>query len=127
MRRDDTDLEKYLGEFQPRAVRPLEAARPTAKAWMRRLAAAAGLAFAVGGGAWLAVHLQKDQDKTSHIVEPKKESVPSGVRKRLPMVQLTRLAVEDPDRLDVLLAEAPRKSSSARDEKESMLGTLAKE
>jgi hypothetical protein len=127
MRRDDTDLEKYLGEFRPHVVQPLETSRPKAMAWIARLAAAAVLAIMVGGGTWFAVHSQKGKSKTTWTVEQKKESVPDGVRKRLPMVQLTKLAVEDPGRLDALLAEAPRRSTSGLDGKKSMLGTLAKE
>ena len=124
---DDNELEKYLGEFQPRTVRALETSRPKAMVWMGRLAAALVIAFVLAGSAWFALHSWKGVSKTNLVVEQSKQSASGGARKKLPIIQLTKLAVEDPERLDALLAELPRHGMSVSSNKKGMLSTLAKE
>jgi hypothetical protein len=124
---DEKDVEKYLGEFRTRAVRPLEIMRPKVPAWAGRLAAAAVLAVLAGGGAWFLAHSRKAQSGAKQMVEQKKEKTPGEAGQKLPMLQLTKLAVEDPERLDALLGEAPKRNLLVLDGKKSMLGTLAKE
>ncbi len=127
MLNDEKDVEKYLGEFRARAVRPLEIGRPKAPAWIRRLAAAAVLAVLAGGGAWFVAHSQKVQSGASETVAPKTEITVVFTESKLPMLQMTKLAVEDPDKLDALLGPTPRHNFSDVEGKKSMLGTLAKE
>lgn len=127
MPNDDEDVEKYLREFRARAVRPLETSRPKAPVRIRRLAAAAVLAVLAGGGAWFVAHSQIVQSGASETLEPKAE-LPAGIAERkLPILQLTKLAVEDPGKLDALLGQAPRNTFSIVEGKKSMLSTLAKE
>jgi hypothetical protein len=127
MPNDENDVEKYLKEFRARAVRPLEIIRPKTSAWTRRLAAAAILAVLAGGGTWIVVHSHKVQSVANPTVEHKTENNVGAAGKKLPMLQMTKLAVEDPEKLEALLGKAPRKDLSVLDGTKSMLGTLAKE
>lgn len=124
---DENDVEKYLGEFRARAVRPPEIMRPKVPAWARRLAAATVLAVLAGGGAWFVTRSQKVRLAANGTMVRKKENIAGGVERKLPILQLTKLAVEDPEKLDAMLGEAPRKGLPVLDGKKSMLGTLAKE
>lgn len=127
MPNDEKDLEKYLGEFRARAVRPLEIIRPKASDWTRRLAAAAVLAVLAGGGTWIVVHSHRVPSEVNLTVEQRTENTAAAAGKKLPMLQVTKLVVDDPEKLDALLGQAPRNKLSVMDGTKSMLGTLAKE
>ena len=122
---DDNDLEKYLGEFQPRAVRPLETSWPTRMAWMRRLAAAALLLLSVGGGLWYARH-----ERNVPRAEVKLATVGIEVHveeRRINPILLTKLALDDPKRFDEQLEAESRHVLPDLQGQQSTLRVLAKE
>jgi hypothetical protein len=104
---DDNEMEKYLGKFRPRAVRPLETSRPMAMAWMGRLAAAALLLFSVGAGLCYARH-----ERNTPRAEAKLATVRVEARvdeKRANPILLTELVLQDPKRFEEQLeAESQR-------------------
>src|SRR5271166_5945252 len=95
---DDNDLEKYLREFQPLAVRPLESSRQTANPWRGRLAAAAVVLLSVSGGLWYARH---KSDMRRAEVKLQSSGGDAGVEERRGnAILLTKLALEDPKRFE---------------------------
>jgi hypothetical protein len=125
MRKDDTELEKYLGEFQPRAVRPLETSWRTAAPWKGRLAAAALVLLSVSGGLWYARH---DRNKPRAAV--KLATVRGEARveeRRANSILLTKLALEDPKRFEEQLEAESRDVLPDLRGQQSTLRVLAKE
>jgi hypothetical protein len=103
MPEDDRELEKYLSNFRPRDVRPLDLTLVTRTVWLKRLAAAAVVLLAVGAWLWYG---GQEQERTK-IMEPQKEA-PAVVWKANTIV-LTKLALEDPNRFEERLDEESRR------------------
>jgi|SRR5208283_2581603 len=122
---DDNDLEKYLGEFQPRAVRPLETSRPAAMAWMGRLAAAALLLLSVGGGLWYARHKRNTPREEAKLATVRVEA--RVEERRINPILLTKLALEDPKRFEEQLEAESRLVLPNLQGQQSTLRVLAKE
>ncbi len=125
MPKDDSELEKYLGEFRPRAVRPLEASRPMPIPWMGRLAAAALVLLSASGGLWYARH-----ERNRPRAEVKLATVRVEARveeRRINPILLTKLALEDPKRFEEQLAAESRDVLPDLQKQQSTLRVLAKE
>jgi hypothetical protein len=127
MDRHDRHFESFLREFQPRRPRALPAPQTTAPTQARRLAAAFALASAFGCSLWLLLRGPALNQNTMPV--PKEStaiSKPSG--EHLPArAPLTRLALEDPVRLDAALTEASRNVLPSLRESNNALHLLAKE
>ncbi len=121
----DHDLEKYLGEFQPRAVRPLETSRPTAMFWLGRLAAAALVLLSVGGGLWYVQHESKMPRVGLKLATPRIEARVKETR--FNPVLLTKLALDDPKRFEEQLEVESRHVLPDLQGQQSTLRVLAKE
>lgn len=123
----DKEFEKYLTSFQPRRPRALPSQSTRRKTWPLRVAAATVLACAGVAGLWFAVHARKDPNDPTREVTKKTPGHGELKPNRMSMVQLTKLAVENPEKLDELFAQESKKKISSQQGQESMLRVLAKE
>jgi hypothetical protein len=127
---DDLKLfENYLHEFRPREPRLLhEPMVPVARAsGLRRFAAAAVVVLACTATVWFASRGHTGETSRDNIVyevarheQLRRISKPSARA-------LARLAVEHPDRLDLIFTQSPRTELPRFDKSGSALSVLAKE
>jgi len=122
---DDNELEKYLREFQPRAVRPLESLRQTAIPWRGRLAAAAVVLFSVSGGLWYAIHKSNMPRAEVKLETSRGEALVQ--ERRVNSILLTKLALEDPKRFEEQLEVESRQVLPDLQGQQSTLRALTKE
>ncbi|MGP0019349.1 MAG: hypothetical protein ACLPHP_12320 [Candidatus Sulfotelmatobacter sp.] len=123
--RDDDEVERYLGEFRPRSVRPLELPRPAAKAWMRRLAFAAAVLLCVGGGLWYGRHNVAAPTPSENPPTAQVEN-PAGTARPNPFA-LTKLALEDDRQFEAQLDADSRLVLPSFQGEQSSLRVFAKE
>jgi len=116
----DEQLESFLREFEPRRPRALPSVR---RMWPRRLAAAAVVVVVLGGSLWLG--RKHAALRGVHAVTKTDEQ--AQVRTQMNLLPLTRMALEDPARLDRALSAASREMLPDLHGSESTLGVLAKE
>src|SRR5256885_13387106 len=124
MQYDDERFENYLREFKPRQPQPLPAVSRK-KFGLRRLAAAAAVLIAFSAASWFALHNHQRRIAVRVVSKPGRPLEGSFVKPKL--LQLTRMAVEDPRKLDAELAEESRRILPDFRSKESTLRVLAKE
>ncbi|HET6177250.1 MAG TPA: hypothetical protein VFE61_09975 [Candidatus Sulfotelmatobacter sp.] len=123
MRKDD-DLEKYLSEFRPRAVRPLEMPRSEPAAWPKRLTVAAMVLICAGGALWYAGRRGTGVAPTP--TQMVRVEVSTGTGEMNPFA-LTKLALEDDGKFQAQLAAESRLMLPNFHNEQSMLRVLAKE
>ena len=122
MQYEDGQFENYLREFEPRRPKPLPIAFAT-RFNRRRLAAAAAVLIALGTASWLVLQGHPPRVAVREAKYPPKASF--SVRPSV--LRLTRMAVEDPLKLDAELAEESHRILLNFRSKESTLRVLAKE
>jgi hypothetical protein len=120
----DEELERYLAEFKPRRVRALEVPGDK-RVWPLRLVAAAVI-FIVGGLSfwyqWQETKGVKDALSSRHVLPT------TAVRaSNLNAIALTRLALEDNEGFEALLADRSRSALPSFQGDDSTLRVLAKE
>jgi hypothetical protein len=120
----DKDIEQYLREFQPRAVRKLELERSASRTDWRRLAAAAVVLLALGTSIWF-VHVSRT--KVHEGTLPQVLQGDQGRQRELNNLQLTRLALDDKEQFDEALAARSRRVLPDMKDERSALRILAKE
>jgi hypothetical protein len=121
----DQETERYLREFQPRAIQPLKVGPTDKNIFSRRLAVVALLVLLAGGLLWFA-HREMARSKEAANFRPAKEKVTR--EQRYPSaLALTRLALEDNEKLDSVLAKQSREVLPTVQGKQSMLRVLAKD
>ena len=107
MNTNDSRLENYLAEFQPRPVRKLSIPpQQPSETWLRRLAATAILAIGVGISLWYSYRVDKLIPQIA-TAEPQPDTLPVSV-KTLGTVALTKLALEDGRAFDLYLLNQSR-------------------
>ena len=122
----DDEMERYLRQFQPRAIRALELAPKVGLALRWRLAvAAAGLALLAGCILWVTRRDAHRLPPTLNVRANKANG--AGERQLESPLALTRLALSDNDKLESLLAEESRAELPSLQGEQSMLRALAKE
>ena len=122
----DDEMERYLRQFQPRAVRALELAPKVGLTLRWRLvAAAAGLALFAGSFLWVTHRDAQRLPPTLNVRANKANG--AGERQLESPLALTRLALSDNDKLESLLAEESRAELPSLQGEQSMLRALAKE
>lgn len=107
MQQHDEEIEQYLKEFTPRAIRPLEDERRSHDLWPRRLAAAALIVVAGGFSLWFTLR----EAKTAPLKPPVSElqhGIPDG-NKPVSTFLLTKFALEDEERFDAALTDESRR------------------
>lgn len=120
---ENADIEQYLREFQPRAVRRLEFERTASRMKWRRLAAAAVVLLALGTSVWLA---QLNSGK-AHTSTQEETQGAHGQQGELNNLQLTRLALDDEEKFNEVLAERSRRILPPMNGERNSLRLLAKE
>jgi hypothetical protein len=105
MMRDD-ELEKYLSEFRPLAVRRLERPRPAIAPWTKRLAVAAIVLICGSAGLWHAHHGHSSSSLATAPTIQIEVAVGTG---RSNTFALTKLALEDEAQFEARLAAESRK------------------
>jgi hypothetical protein len=123
----DEHFEKYLSEFQPRRPRALPEPAIDRQIRLRRLAAAAAIAAALGASVWSGWKEQASQkapDAANNRSAASREQTP---RRTLSIMELTRLAVENPTDLDAALEAAQENRLPRFDRRDSALHVLAME
>jgi len=121
----DEEMERYLGKFQPRAIRQLEIPGRAEKLWMRRMAEAAVLVLAVGVSLWYAHHKTIAPPEIAKL--PNAQLTRSGPQARMNTLVLAKLAFEDNTAFDTLLTEASRTALPRMEGQQSALRVLARE
>jgi hypothetical protein len=123
----DEQFEKYLGEFQPQRPRALPEPDIHRQFSLRRLAAAAVVTIALGAAFWSVRQKPANQEAryvTNNRPVALKKQTP---RRALSLVELTRIALENPEGLDAALEAAQENRLPRFDRKDSALRILAKE
>ena len=121
----DEDIERYLNEFRPQAIRELAVAPRHRKVSWRQLTAAAAVAVCAGGIFYAALRELKHSNEVANVQTPK-VSITSQ-RQYPTTVALTKLALSDREGFETLLAEESRKSLPNFQEEQSALKVLAKD
>jgi hypothetical protein len=121
---NDGQFENYLRTFQPKRPRPLPLAPEASPEW-RRLAAAAAVLIALGISLWFGV--RKSQPRVAVLVITGPPHPAQQLSARPSILQLTRIAVEDPAKLDGELTELSTEILPDFQKKESTLRVLAKD
>jgi hypothetical protein len=121
----DEETERYLKEFRPLSIRPLEVAPQARNMLWRRLAAAAAMAVCAGGLAWFASREVRLPKETANVQAPHVSLAGAGASRTA--FALTTLALADEERFETLLAEESRKSLPSFQGEQSMLRVLAKD
>jgi hypothetical protein len=125
MQTHDEEMESYLKQFMPRAIRPLEREQRSPNFWPGRLAAAAVIVLA--GGLFLWVTRREAQTvPLKPLIAELQRSIPSN-HKLLSTFLLTKLALDDNTRLDAVLTEESRRVLPSLQGKESTLRVFAGE
>ena len=124
MLRDDDQLERYLSEFQPCAVRPLEVARPAAQPRLKWLAIAAMALVCAGGGFWYWRHARTVETTLGERPVRNDVRVATG---RLSTFSLTKLGLENKSEFEAQLDAESRQVLPSFQGEQSTLHTLAKE
>jgi hypothetical protein len=127
MQHDDSTFESYLQEFEPKRPRALGQLPVSQRVWPRRLAAAAAIVLGMEILLWIG---REKRDENG--LEPFVESASGGPQRGagasdLRLVPLTRLALSDPKKLDLELANASRNELPNFRRSDSTLQVLAKE
>ena len=128
----EQDMEKYLSEFWPRAVRELGTERAdkntneskVARFDWQRLAAAAALFVALGTSIWFT---HGKPDYSTQAGDRQRAQTERTARRDLSSVQLTRLALADNEKFDEVLAQQSRVSLPNLRGERSTLRILAQE
>jgi hypothetical protein len=121
----DDEMERYLKEFLPKAIRKLNVATHRQNIIWRRLAAAAAVALCAGGFFWFAQR-ELTRSKEAANVQAHKVDVTSQRQYRSTLA-LTKLALTDRDKFETLLVEESRKSLPGFQGEQSTLKVLAKD
>lgn len=125
MERHDEEVERYLAEFQPRPVRPLEVLPRTERVWTRWFLAAAAILLVAGISLR---HLLREKRSTKDGPAIRQVSHPTAVgRGQFNAVALAKLALEDSEQFESLLADRSRTALPAFTGEHSTLRVLAKE
>jgi hypothetical protein len=121
----DEEMERYLKEFRPQAIRKLELAPQSRTIVWRWLSSAAAMAVCAGGLLWFA-HRELTRPKETASVRALGVSARNQQQYRATLA-LTMLATADNEKFDTLLAEASRKSLPGFQGEHSGLKVLAKD
>jgi|SRR5579862_650000 len=125
MDRHDEETERYLRQFRPRAIRPLALAPKAGKMLLRSLAFAAAVTLFAAATVWFAHRETMRRTETARLQSAIANN--TGVQRYVTTVELTRLALNDNEKLDEILAEESRQALPAVQGKQSTLRVLAKD
>lgn len=121
----DEEVERCLSEFQPRAVRALKVSARTGSVWPLWLVAASAIIL-VGGVLFWHLRQETKNAKDAAAMQQVLSSTALGQR-NLNAIALTRLALEDNELFEALLADKSRTVLPNFEGENSTLRVLAKE
>lgn len=125
MEMHDEKVERYLAEFQPRPVRALEVSPRTENVWPLWLAAAAVMILVGGVSLW---YLRQETKGAKDAPTAHQVRLTTASRQRnLNAIALTKLALEDNEHFEALLADKSRTMLPSFQGENSTLRVLAKE
>jgi hypothetical protein len=127
MHRPDDEFELFLREFEPRCPRALTVLGASRSLWMSRLAAAAAISIALGSSLWFFSRPTEWRTSQNMTNTASAKIAPKASTPRLSTMALTRLALEDPARLDAVLDASQQDRLPCFDRENSALRVLAKE
>ena len=121
----DEKVERYLAEFKPRPVRALGVPPRSGRVWPLRLVAAAVIFLVGGGSLW---YLWQET-KGAKITLSSRPVLPTTVMSttNLNAIALTKLALEDNEHFEALLADRSQTVLPSFQRENSTLRVLAKE
>ncbi len=121
----DEEVERCLAEFQPRAVRALNVSAQTGSVWSLWLVAASAIILVGGVSFW---HLRQETKdaKDAASMQQVLSSTALG-QSNLNAIALTRLALEDDEHYEALLADKSRTVLPSFEGENSTLRVLTKE
>lgn len=125
MRESEESFERYLREFQPRRPQVLPDISENRVDW-RRWAAAAAMLVVVGTASWLVTH-NRAANFSNTTNSSELNSPASATARRFSLVVLSRMAIDDPKRLDEELTIQSRQTLPDFRGEKSTLRVLAKE
>lgn len=121
----DEEVERYLAEFKPRPVRALRVPPRSEQVWPLRLGAAAVIFLLGGISLW---HLWRETKSVNDALSKRHDLPRTVVRARnLNGIALTRLALEDNEHFEALLADRSQTVLPSFEGENSTLRVLAKE
>lgn len=121
----DDEAERYLREFRPRAIPPLEVVQKARRILLRRLAVVAALALLAGSFLWF-THREAARPKEVANLQASKVSV-RREQEFESTPALTKLALTDNKEFESLLADESRKVLPAVQGEQSTLRVLARD
>ena len=124
MPRPDEDVEQYLRKFQPRAVRRLELRPQAGNPWPLRLAVAAAVVLTGSVSLW---HAERKTTKPSNPVAMQAVQSIGVPQTQMSTPALTKLALDDSEAFDALLARESRTVLPSMQDEHSALRVLSKE
>lgn len=119
----DQETEGYLREFQPRAIKPFRVEPKGKNIFARPSAVVAVMVLLAGVSLWFA-HRELSRPKVAASIRTAQKTV-ARERRYPSTLALTRLALEDNEKLESLLAEESRRVFPAFQGKQGTLGVLA--
>jgi hypothetical protein len=125
MQQHDEELERYLRQFQPRAIRQLAARRqrPSAQRWW--LAAAAVVVFAASIALWYA--RRKPAEPPARVTLPAIRTIARAPQMPMSSPLLTKLALDNREAFDDLMTAEARTVLPNMQRERSALRVLARE
>ena len=120
----DEEVERYLAEFKPRRVRALEVPG-NKRVWPLRLVAAAVIFLVGGSSLW---YLRQETQGVKDALSGRHVLPTTAVRaSNLNAIALTKLALEDNEHFEALLADRSQTALPSFQGENSTLRVLAKE
>jgi len=122
---DDEEMERYLAEFRPSAIRPLVIEATASSVWPLRVAAVVAMVVLAAGLLWFG-H-RKAQHLREATFTPANKADVASVGRAETTLTLTKLALTDSENLDLVLAEESRKELPLCKGAQSTLKVLARD
>jgi hypothetical protein len=123
----DKNIENFLREFTPKQPGALRDDAPTRTKWQWRLLAAVGIAMVTGTAVWVASWKEAFRPPEIRAKEPTNGATYVEPKRKNSILMLTKIALDEPQRLDEALAEMGRGTLPKLTGNDSTLRALAKE
>jgi hypothetical protein len=125
MKQYDKETERYLAEFRPRAIREFKVESQRGNVFWKRLTAGAAIAACVIGLVWTGRRGWTHWNEAG-ITRSPEVIIKNHIQDRS-TIALTKLALDDTEQFEVILAEQARTSLVRFQQENSALKALAKE
>ena len=127
MEERDKNIENFLREFMPKRPGVLREDVQSGATLQWRLLAAAGIAMVTGTAVWVASRKEAFPRPEIRAKEVKNEATFVELKRKDSILMLTKIALDEPQRLDAALTETARGTLPKLTGNDSTLRVLAKE